>query len=475
MKNNTYIGKDLKRRDFLKFGGVSLAALSLPRLLASRAFAKEGPLSVAAEAAASASAKKLTPKAKCIIQIWLNGGPCHIDTFDPKPEASRDIVGRYDKPISTNVEGIQLAQKFENLAKCADKYSILRGINHNVFAHETATYLMQTGIPVGGELVYPNMASVISTVRGPNQGSSVPSYITVPNPLGRFEESGFLGANSKSFAASGVVSGRDWQIPTAMGKDEKAKQAEKNAQKLLEKENLRIANKKELLAAIDNVDKSLSPEIENMDSFRQQAYSVMFGAGREAFDLSKESVEMRKKYGESSQAQQVLLARRLAEAGASYVLVNWGGWDTHKKHFEAMERLLSPLDKALSALIEDLSERGMLDSTLVMCGGEFSRTPRVMYNPPWFGGRNHYGDAGAWIVAGGGFVGGQVVGATDKNGFKVVERPIYPWDLSASIYKLAGIDSNAHLPHPLGCSAYITPPEIRIKPSGGILTEIMKA
>ncbi len=463
MNQKHYFGKDFKRRDFLKFGAVSVAGLSLPRLLASRAFANPGEPSLAAEAAAAKGASKLPVKAKCIIQIWLNGGPCHIDTFDPKPDAPRDIIGPYAAPVATNVDGIRLAQKFVNMAKHADKYSVLRSISHNVYAHETATYLMQTGIPVGGELVYPNLGSVISTMRGPNKGASVPPYITVMNPLGRFEESGFLGPQGKSFSASGVVSGRDLNVDAAV---QDAKVEAESVKK--------IANRRELLKALDDVDAKLSPEIEEMDSFRQQAYSILMGKGKEAFDLSKEPRELREKYGKNSNAQQLILARRLAEAGATFVLVNWGGWDTHKKHFEAMERLLPPLDQAVAALIEDLHERGMLDSTMVICGGEFSRTPRIMYAAPWFGGRNHYGDAGSWIVAGGGFVGGHVVGATDKNGMQVTERPIYPWDFSASLYKLAGVDSTQRLPHPLGCAAYITPPEIKLYPTGGLLTEIMK-
>jgi len=470
MNEKIYVGKDLKRRDFLKFGAVSVAGLTLPRLLASRVFAQPSAAAKAAEEAAASSAAQGAPKTKAVIQVWLNGGPCHIDTFDPKPEASRDIIGPYIKPVATNVDGIVLSDKFGMLAKCADKYSILRGINHNVFAHETATYLMQTGIPVGGELVYPSIGAVITYKRGINKDAKVPPFVSVMSPLGRFEESGFLGAQGKSFSAAGVVTSKDFNFDSnpAAAQNAQAKAAADAAFK-------KISDRRTLLGALDTVNASMDSEFGKMDAFRQQAYSVILGDGKEAFDLSKEPSAVRERYGKNSMAQQLLLARRLVEAGATYVIVNWGGWDTHKKHFEAMEKLLPPLDQALSALIEDLSQRGMLDSTLVMCGGEFSRTPRIMYNPPWFGGRNHYGDAGSWIVAGGGFVGGRLVGATDKNGFKVVERPIYPWDLSASVYKLAGVDINEKLPHPLGCAAYISPPEIKLKPSGGLLTEIMKA
>jgi uncharacterized protein (DUF1501 family) len=214
--------------------------------------------------------------------------------------------------------------------------------------------------------------------------------------------------------------------------------------------------------------------MQGIDSQRQMAYSMIVGKGREAFDLSRETDKVRETYGAVRNfGQQLLLARRLVEAGASFVNVMLHGWDTHKKHFEAMDILLPALDKAYAALIKDLDERGLLETTIVTLGGEFGRTPRVMYNAPWMGGRNHFGAAFSWLVAGGGFRGGSIVGKTNDTGERVTERPVYPWDLSESVYTLDGVDAASTLPHPTGCVAYVIPPEVKRRNSGGMLKEIM--
>lgn len=230
------------------------------------------------------------------------------------------------------------------------------------------------------------------------------------------------------------------------------------------------------MKAIDNICEEAAAELADADAMRQTAFSMLAGRGREAFDLTREPDSVREKYGSIRQfGQQLLLARRLVEAGASYVNVMLNGWDTHKKHFEAMETLMPALDAGYAALMEDLASRGLLDTTIVTLGGEFGRTPRIMYNAPWMGGRNHFGAAFSWLVAGGGFRGGCVVGKTNATGEKVVERPVYPWDLSMSVYELAGVSPDARLPHPTGCVAYAVPPEVRRRNSGGILREIMKS
>jgi uncharacterized protein (DUF1501 family) len=155
------------------------------------------------------------------------------------------------------------------------------------------------------------------------------------------------------------------------------------------------------------------------------------------------------------------------------VTVNSGGWDTHKDHFPAMKRLLPVLDAGFAALLEDLAQRNLLDTTIVLWYGEFGRTPKIANEPPWFGGRHHYGRCFSAVVAGGGFKGGKVVGSSDTRGETVRDRPVYPWDLSASVYKLLNIDPRGRLPHPQGCVAYVTPLGAGQVPSGGMLTEIM--
>lgn len=439
------------RRDFIKIGSISFAGLALNRLFAQGA---DLPTQTAANA----------PKAKAVIQIFLAGGPCHIDTFDPKPNAPKEIIGPYTKVCPTNVSGIEISQMMPLTAKHADKYSIIRGMTHGDNSHEVSTYMMLSGIAPGGELVYPSMGSVISYLnREKQKGAAVPAFISVMNPYARFDESGFIGEKGRSFAASGIISNQELEFKKDVKKSKKQNSAN-------------IENRRQLLEKLDQIQGSMTREMADVDTQRQTAYSMIVGKGREAFDLTKEPDSVREKYGsERNFGQQLLLARRLVEAGATYVNVMLGGWDTHKKHFEAMAILLPALDKAYSALLEDLSERGLLKSTIVTLGGEFGRTPKIMYNSPWMGGRNHWGAAFSWLVAGGGFKGANVVGQTNANGEKVVTRPVYPWDLSQSIYKLMGIDINEHLPHPTGCVAYVIPPEIRKRQSGGILSEIMEA
>ena len=183
---------------------------------------------------------------------------------------------------------------------------------------------------------------------------------------------------------------------------------------------------------------------------------------------------MRDRYGRHTFGQDCLVARRLVETGVPYVVINYpGGWDTHKNHFDAMKRQCPQLDQGLAMLLEDLQSRGLLESTLVWCCGEFGRGPKVDWQPPWNGGRNHYGKVFSVLVAGGGFKGGHVVGSSDAHGEEVKDRPVYPVDLLGSIYQLAGIDSTARLKHPLGLEAHVLPSEAEGAKSAGLLTEIM--
>jgi uncharacterized protein (DUF1501 family) len=218
----------------------------------------------------------------------------------------------------------------------------------------------------------------------------------------------------------------------------------------------------------------VSPQLATSHEARKQAYELILGQGREVFDLSKEKPELRERYGRHTFGQDCLAARRMVEAGVPYIVINYpGGWDTHKDHFQTMARQTPQLDQGLAALLQDLHERGLLESTLVWCSGEFGRTPKIDWQPPWNGGRNHYGNVFTVIVAGGGFKGGQVVGTTDAKSEAVKDRPVYPVDLLGSIYHLAGIDSNARLPHPMGFEAHVLPAASEGVKSAGLLTEIM--
>ena len=217
-----------------------------------------------------------------------------------------------------------------------------------------------------------------------------------------------------------------------------------------------------------------SPQLAAAVEAKQQAYELILGQGRDVFDLTKEKPDLRDRYGRHTFGQDCLAARRLVEAGVPYIVINYpGGWDTHSNHFPTMRRHCPQLDQGLAMLLQDLQDHGLLDTTIVWCCGEFGRGPKVDWQPPWNGGRNHYGNVFTALVAGGGFQGGHVVGSSDKRAEEVQDRPVYPVDLLGSIYALSGIDPNARLPHPMGSEAHVLPAAAEGAKSGGILTEIM--
>ncbi len=401
-------------------------------------------------------------KAKSVIQIWLWGGPCHLDTFDPKPEAGADFAGAFLKPLETNVSGIRINELLPVLAKQADKFAILRGMTHGINAHETASYVVQTGHPEGERIVYPSVGAVVSLYKGTSAGYSgrIPPYIVLTEPQGRFSESGFLGSKYKPFATGGNPATTPFAVEGIVA-----------AGITPERQQLR----RELLHRLDSLAITApdDPVVKAMRSCEDEAYDLILGDGSKIFDLSQEKPELREQYGRSTFGQACLMARRLVEIGVPYVTINYKGWDTHKQHFQIMRRQLPEMDKGVGTLVSDLSERGLLDSTIVWWGGEFGRTPRVQNESPWNGGRSHFGKAFCHMVAGGGFQGGQVVGATNATGEEVADRQILPWDLVGSIYELMGIDTEAKLPHPLGLTARVIPENVGKLPSGGRLREIM--
>ena len=215
------------------------------------------------------------------------------------------------------------------------------------------------------------------------------------------------------------------------------------------------------------------PEIKAAAEARQSAYDLIVGDTGKVFDLNLESDQLRERYGRTTFGQSCLAARRLIESGSKFVTINHGGWDTHKNHFALMRRQLPELDRGLGTLIADLDERGLLDSTIVWCIGEFGRTPKVAMESPWNGGRHHFGAVFSSLVAGGGFRGGQVVGQSDARGETVKDRPVYPGDLIGTFYELLGIDPDASLPHPMGEFVRATPGQDEGMESGGRLKEII--
>lgn len=440
----------ISRRDALRLGAMGAAGLAL---------AGRAPLRATAAPAASRPAR-----AKSIVHVWLWGGPSHLCTFDPKPDAGRDYTGPYDKPIDTNVDGIRLGQMLPRLAKMADKYSLLRGMTHGNNGHETAAYLMLAGWPGGGELVYPAFGAVVSHELGYRAGYQglIPPYVTVTRPQGRFSEAGFLGPRYQPFATGGDPSRTPFLVEGVVAEG---------------LSDTRQANRRELLQQLDGLARTMAghPLVDQVERSREGAYSLILGEERKTFDLATEPDEVRQAYGRNTFGQSCLVARKLVEAGVPFITVNAQGWDTHKQHFDMMQRKLPELDRGVSALITELDERGLLDSTIVCCGGEFGRTPKIDWEAPWNGGRGHYGRAFSYLMAGGGFKGGQVVGATCGRGERVIERPILPWDLIASMYEQMGIDWRGTLPTPDGKRVPISPlgdPSTNVE-TGGLLREIM--
>jgi len=401
-------------------------------------------------------------KAKSVIQVWLWGGACHLDTFDPKPNAGDDYTGPLKNPIATNVDGIRICELLPLLAKQADKYSLIRSMTHGNNGHETAAYMVQTGWPAGEKDVHPCIGAVVSFFRGYGAGYKglIPPYIVVTQPQGRFSEAGFLGNRYKPFATGGDPARTPFVVEGVV------------AQGVSEE---RQKNRRELLGKLDLLRQALpeDPQMTALQQAEKEAYDLILGDAGKVFDLTQEKPEVRDKYGRTTFGQSCLLARRLVEKGVPYVTINYGGWDTHKAHFQAMQRKLPELDKGLASLLEELAQRGLLETTIVWCCGEFGRTPKINWAPPWNGGRDHYGKVFSVLVAGGGFKGGCVVGSSTEKGEEVKERPVYPVDLLGSMYVLLGIDPTAKLPHPLGESAAVLPATSEKVRSGGLLKEIM--
>lgn len=393
-------------------------------------------------------------QAKSVILVYLDGGPAQTDTFDPKPEAGRNYYGSYKGTAKTNVEGIEIGEKLPLLATMADKYSLIRTMTHGSNAHETGHYAMITGDTSGGAVVYPSFGAVISYKLKDTYKGILPCYISVTSANSRFNEGGFLGNEYKSFDTGGRPEGKEFEVEGVVNKFVNRERMEKRMALLGDFEK-------------GDMDKKL------IDSLRDVNMQFIWGESRELFNLANESDSVKSRYGKTRLGQSCLVARKLVEAGVPFVNVRMTGWDTHKKHFQKMGSMLAVLDKALSALISDLDERGLLDSTIILCGGEFGRTPKVEWEAPWNGGRAHYGKTFSYLVAGGGFHGGKVVGKTNKTGEQVEERPVAPCDLIGSIYLLMGIDPYGTLPHVSEGDLPILPSLLDKKRSYGLLYEIM--
>jgi hypothetical protein len=404
----------VSRRDMLKVGALGFFGLTLPELLAAR------------QAAAAAA-----PKAESVNVLWCAGGPSHLDTFDPKPDATSDIRGQFNA-IETNVSGIRISEHLPNTAKVTDKLAIIRSVTSNIAAHEQASQFMMTGYRPLPTLQYPSYGAVIAKELGSR--NNLPPYIAIPD-AGRAQQSGFIGAGYNPFLvpdpSAPAYKVQDINPPTPI---EDERQARRRG--FSNRMNSRFVGS----LPDDNV--------KSVDKFYEAAYDLVNSTNaKKAFDVSAESAETRDLYGRTTYGQGALVARRIVESGGRFVTVQKGGWDTHTNVFQTLSnRLLPELDKAFAGLITDLSQRGMLDKTLVMLMGEFGRTPRV--NPR--GGRDHWSRCRFAVMAGAGIRGGQVIGKSDDQGGVPAERPINVEDIATSLYTALGIDYNKQYITPTG-------------------------
>jgi hypothetical protein len=457
----------ISRREAICRGLTGAATLAVGGHLGSEALAamhapagKRG--ATAGKRAAPAAKHAATDaKAKSVIQIFLWGGMSHNDTWDPKPESGREYMGELSGTVETNVSGIRLGGLFPLLAKQADKFSLIRSMTHRNFGHETAAYLMQTGHAPGERISYPSVGAIFALAKSETYDGLIPPYVVLTSPQGRFSEEGFLGPKYKPFATGGDPNSPRFEVEGIVARgitDDRQR------------------GRRHLLTELDSLGHALkfNEQIIDTQEAKDAAYELILGKGKDVFDLAKEKPELRERYGKNTFGQECLVARRLVEEGVPYIVINYpAGWDTHKDHFPTMRRQCPQLDQGLAMLLQDLQDHGLLESTLVWCTGEFGRGPKVDWQPPWNGGRNHYGNVFSVLVAGGGFKGGQVVGSSDAKAEEVKDRPVYPVDLLGSIYKLAGIDAKAKLPHPMGLDAFVLPGAAENVKSAGLLTEIM--
>lgn len=402
------------RRDFIQTGLGALGGLGLTDMVKLQS------------QAASGSANR------CIF-IWLDGGPSHYETFDPKPDAPSEIRGEFGT-VPTTVPGVHFCDKFPELAKTFDKFTVIRSIAHNQNNHGAGNHYLMTGrptpVPVGcGAYVtfHPSFGSVVSKHRNVKHG--LPAYISTPR-MSRSGGPNFLGAEHAPFVisdnpASSSFRVRDVTLPKEIAEG-------------------RSKNRVELRRSLDTMRRITDAAAEDpaiaFDDYYASAFDLITSTeAQEAFDISREPEETREKYGKNDFGQRLLLARRLTEVGVPFVTVYYGGWDDHRKLFESYKKKDSKaerVDVGVAALIRDLAERGTLDNTMVCLLGEFGRTPKINKDV----GRDHWSFAMSVLMAGAGIPGGQIVGATDVKGYYANENIYAPEDFAASLYTKLGVD-----------------------------------
>jgi len=426
----------LSRRSFLQLGVAGLANVTLPQLLRAKA--------------ASPQAKKDT----AVILIWLDGGPSHMDLYDMKPEAPAEYRGIW-MPIRTKVPGFHISELFPLQARITDKFSIVRSLHHDTGDHYAGAHRMLTAKDMGvsgaaTDQKFPGIGAIVQRELGPRQ-PGVPGYVAIPIAASIGLRPGYFAGHMLGAMYNPFETVHDANSPHF-----KVNNLDLAGGLTLD----RLEDRRSLSRYFDSARRymDLVSEARVMDRFEQEAFEFVSGPkARRAFNIHLEDPRIRDRYGRTSWGQSVLLARRLVEAGSTFVTVHFGGWDHHWDLQKGMESYLPQVDQALYGLFTDLEERGLLDSTLVVMCGEFSRTPKMNDGgnggaPMSMGtpGRDHWGHAMFCLLGGGGVKGGQIVGATDRLGMYPTQRPLQPCHIHATIYHVLGLDPKLHLLDPSG-------------------------
>jgi hypothetical protein len=401
------------RRDFLKVGALGMSSFLLSDLLRARA--------------AAAKAGQSTAN-KSVVWLWLGGGPTHVETFDPKmsaPAEFRSVTGA----VATNVPGIEIGGTFAKIAQVADKMAFVRSFAHSNSGHGGGTHWVMTGYNFvaadnGGAPIKPGMGAILSRFRGPNNpATGLPTYVRLNGILG--DGPAWLGSAYAPFDVGGNAR-NNMNLKGALDN---------------------LEQRRTLLKAFDDLDRGVDQSglLAGLDSFEQQAFELILSRAKEVFDISKEDPRTRDRYG-TGLGQQLLMARRLCEAGVGFVTVNFGGWDMHGQIANGMKNLGPKVDHAVATFVQDCADRGLDKDILLVITGEFGRTPRINQNA----GRDHWAPLSTLALAGGGLRMGQVVGESTAKAEVPKTTPISPQDLMATVFHVLGLPQDLHYKDPTG-------------------------
>lgn len=424
----------MSRRSFVQLGVAGMAAVGLPEI----ARAKD-------DTARKTGEKKNTS----VILIWLDGGPSHLDMYDMKPQAPLETRGIWS-PIPTNVPGFDITELYPRQAQVADKFSVVRSLHHDTGDHFAGGHRMLTtkDMAVSGAnnaQKFPGIGAVVARELGARQ-RGMPAYLSVPHAssigiVPGYFGGNFLGVQYDPFMTQADPNTPNFEIP--------------NLSLAAGLSVDRLSDRRDLNSKLDRISRAAdrSGSFAALDRFDQDAYDFVSGpAARKAFFIDKEDPRLRDQYGRNQWGQSTLLARRLVEAGATFVTVQYSGWDHHWDLKSGYENVLPMVDNAVASLFQDLDQRGLLETTLVVLCGEFSRTPRM--NDGGNGGapmskgtpgRDHWGNSMFCLMGGGGVKGGRLIGSTDRLGTAPASRAVTPCNIHATIYKVLGIDPNLHI------------------------------